>query len=68
MTKGRQESAGGKRKERHKGRKAGNLVMAAAARITWMFKAKGCPHICLFCGYYRQCREDGIPGKGDEQR
>lgn len=47
MMKRRQESAGGKRKERHKGRKAGNLVMAAAARITWMFKAKGCPHICL---------------------
>lgn len=33
-------------------------------RFLWMFKVKDCGirrrKICLFCKYYRMCREEGI--------
>lgn len=65
MTKGRRESAAGRRKKRRKIEKRRNPVMAAVAKVSWMFKVKDCHHICIFCKYYRKCREDGIQKKGD---
>lgn len=65
MTKGRRESAPGRRKKRRKIEKGKNPVMAAVARVSWMFKVKDCRHVCMFCRYYRRCREDGIQKKGD---
>lgn len=67
MTRGCRESAGGRCKKRRKmkKRKRKDLIMAAVARISWMLKVKDCHHACLFCRYYRKCREDGIQKEGE---
>lgn len=68
MMKRRRGRADGRPKKRRKARKAKYMAVAAVSRIAWMIRTRGCPHICLLCEYYRQCREDGTPEKGDGQK
>lgn len=37
-------------------------------RLAWMFKVKDCRRICLFCEYYKICRNDGTGKKGEKQK